>query len=139
MATARVIQDVVDDVSAYLGTITVINFILGLTVAGFLWLVGMPSPLMWGGIVMLFNYIPYFGPIVAAFLLAVGGLMTSSDVVHALIPAAIMVGCHLLEANAVTPFIVGHRLTINPVLILISLSFWGWVGARRARCSRCRC
>jgi predicted PurR-regulated permease PerM len=27
----------------------------------------------------------------------------------------------------VTPFIVGHRLTISPVAILISLSFWGWV------------
>ena len=38
-----------------------------------------------------------------------------------------MIGCHLLEANAITPLIVGHRLTINPLLILISLSFWGWV------------
>jgi predicted PurR-regulated permease PerM len=44
-----------------------------------------------------------------------------------MIPPAIMVGCHLIEANAVTPLIVGHRLTINPLLILISLSFWGWV------------
>jgi predicted PurR-regulated permease PerM len=60
-------------------------------------------------------------------LLAVGGLMTFSDIWIALIPAAIMIGCHLLEANVVTPLIVGHRLTINPVLILISLSFWSWV------------
>ena len=29
--------------------------------------------------------------------------------------------------TTITPFIVGHRLTINPLLILISLSFWGWV------------
>ena len=36
----------------------------------------MPYPLMWGGIVALLNYIPYFGPIVAALLLALGGLMT---------------------------------------------------------------
>jgi predicted PurR-regulated permease PerM len=127
MATARVIQDVVDDVSAYLGTITAINIVLGLIVSGALWFVGMPYPLMWGGIVALLNYIPYFGPIVAALLLAVGGLMTFPDVWIALTPAAIMIGCHLLEANAVTPFIVGHRLTISPVLILISLSFWSWV------------
>ena len=44
MATARVIQDVVDDVSAYLGTITLINLALGLIVAGALWLIGMPYP-----------------------------------------------------------------------------------------------
>jgi len=127
MATARVIQDVVDDTSAYLGTITIINLTLGLVIAFLLWLIGMPYPLMWGGIVALFNYVPYFGPIAAAALLALAGLMTFQDIWVALLPAAIMIGCHLLEANAVTPFIVGHRLTINPIMILISLSFWGWV------------
>ncbi|TKD52222.1 AI-2E family transporter [Sphingomonas baiyangensis] len=127
MATARVIQDVVDDTSAYLGTITLINILLGLTVAGALWVVGMPTPLMWGGIVALLNYIPYFGPVIAALLLALGGLMTFSDVWLALLPAAIMTGAHLIEANVITPLIVGHRLTINPILILVSLSFWGWV------------
>jgi predicted PurR-regulated permease PerM len=127
MATARVIQDVVDDVSSYLGTITAINIVLGLVTAGALHLLGMPFPLMWGGIVALFNYIPYFGPVIAALLVALGGLMTFNDVATALAAPAIMYGLHLIEANVVTPLIVGHRLTISPVLILISLSFWGWV------------
>ncbi len=127
MATARVIQDVVDDTSAYLGTITFINVSLGLIVAGALALIDMPTPLMWGGIVALLNYIPYFGPILAAALLALGGLMTFNDVWLAMLPAALMIGAHLIEANVVTPLIVGHRLTINPILILISLSFWAWV------------
>ena len=127
MATARVIQDVVDDVSAYLGTITIINLVLGGIVALAMYLLGMPSPLMWGGIVALLNYVPYFGPIIAALLLAVGGLMTFPDFWIAMIAPAIMVGCHLIEANVITPFVVGHRLTISPLMILISLSFWGWV------------
>lgn len=127
MATARVIQDVVDDTSAYLGTITLINATLGLTVAGFLWMIDMPTPLMWGGIVALLNFIPYLGPIVAAALLTLGGLMTYEDIWLALLPAAIMTGAHLIEANVITPLVVGHRLTISPVLILLSLSFWGWV------------
>ena len=127
MATARVLQAIVDDVSSYLGTITAINIALGAIVAGALHLLGMPFPLMWGGIVALLNYIPYFGPVVAALLLAIGGLMTFGDVWTALAAPAIMYGCHLVEANVVTPLIVGHRLTINPVMILISISFWGWV------------
>ncbi|MDF7773844.1 AI-2E family transporter [Sphingomonas sp. AOB5] len=127
MATARVIQDVVDDTSAYLGTITLINLVLGLIVAAALWMIGMPSPLMWGGMVALLNYIPYFGPVIAALLLAIGGLMSFPEIGWALVPAAIMIVAHLIEANVVTPLIVGHRLTISPILILISLSFWGWV------------
>lgn len=127
MATARVIQNVVDDTSAYLGTITLINLMLGLIVAAALWYIGMPTPLMWGGIVALLNYVPYLGPIFAALLLAIGGLMTFTDIWWALLPAAIMVGAHLVEANVITPLVVGHRLTINPLMILITLSFWGWV------------
>ncbi|HYZ47446.1 MAG TPA: AI-2E family transporter [Sphingomonas sp.] len=127
LATARVIQTLVDSTSAYLGTITLINATLGLLVAVGLWLIGMPSPLMWGGIVALLNYVPYIGPILAAILLGLGGLMTFSDVWLALTPAAIQVGLHLVEANAVTPAILGRRLTINPLLILLSLSYWGWV------------
>ena len=127
MTTARVLREMVDAVSSYLGTITAINIALGGIVAGALHLLGMPFPLMWGGIVALLNYIPYFGPVVAALLLAIGGLMTFSDVWTALSAPAIMYGAHLIEANVVTPLIVGHRLTINPVMILISISFWGWV------------
>lgn len=127
MATARVIQDVVDDTSAYLGTITLINLTLGLIIAGVLWGMGMPFPLMWGGIVALLNYVPYFGPIAAALLLALGGLMTFQDLWIAIIPAIVMIGAHLIEANAITPLIVGHRLTINPIMILVSISFWSWV------------
>jgi len=127
MATARVIQDVVDDTSAYLGTITTINLALGLAISAVLWVMGMPFPLMWGGIVALLNYVPYFGPIAAAMLLALGGLMTFQDIWVALIPAFVMIGFHLVEANAITPLIVGHRLTINPIMILVSISFWSWV------------
>ncbi|WP_336960264.1 AI-2E family transporter [Sphingobium aquiterrae] len=127
LAVARVIQNVVDATSAYVLTIATINISLGLSVALAFYLIGMPSPLMWGGIVALLNFIPYFGPILAAVLMALGGLMVFDDVWVALLPAAVQVGFHLVEANAITPTILGRRLTMNPLLILVSLSFWGWV------------
>jgi hypothetical protein len=52
------------------------------------------------------------GPIASALLLFFGGLMTFPDVWAALLPPAIFVGLHLVEANFVTPLIVGKRLTI---------------------------
>jgi predicted PurR-regulated permease PerM len=127
LTTARVIQQVVDATSTYLGTITLINVGLGALTALVLWWLGMPSPVMWGGIVAVANYIPYLGPIVAALLLFVGGLMTFPDVWGALLPPAVFIGFHLVEANFFTPMVVGHRLTISPLSILVSLSFWAWV------------
>ncbi len=127
MTTARVIQQVVDATSTYLGTITVVNVGMGLVVALILYLIGMPTPLMWGGIVAVLNFIPYLGPIASALLLGLGGLMTFPDPWLALLPAVAFVGIHLVEANFITPLVVGHRLTINPLMILLALSFWAWV------------
>ena len=127
LTTARVIQQVVDATSTYLGTITLINIALGGLTALVLWWLGMPSPVMWGGIIAVANYIPYLGPIVAALLLFVGGLMIYPDIWGALLPPAAFISFHLIEANLFTPMVVGHRLTISPLSILISLSFWAWV------------
>ena len=127
LTTARVIQQVVDATSTYLGTITVINVTLGALTALILWQLGMDSPLMWGGIVAVLNYIPYLGPIASAILLFIGGLMTFPDPWSAMLPPAIFVGLHMIEANLITPMIVGKKLTISPLAILIALSFWSWV------------
>lgn len=127
MTTARAIQEVVDATSTYLGTITIVNIAMGLSVALLLYLLDMPTPLMWGGIVALLNFIPYLGPIASVLLLALGGLMAFADPWYALLPALCFIGIHLVEANLITPFFVGRRLTINPLLILVALSFWAWV------------
>lgn len=127
LTTARVIQQVVDATSTYLGTITLINVGLGALTATVLWWLGMPSPIMWGGIVAVANYIPYLGPIASALLLFLGGLMTFPDIWGALLPPAVFISFHLVEANFFTPMVVGHRLTISPLSILVSLSFWAWV------------
>jgi predicted PurR-regulated permease PerM len=127
MTTARAIQEVVDATSTYLGTITIVNIAMGLTVSLVLYLLDMPTPLMWGGIVAVLNYIPYLGPIASVLLLALGGLMAFADPWYAFLPALCFIGIHIVEANLITPLIVGRRLTINPLLILVALSFWAWV------------
>jgi len=127
LTTARVIQQVVDSTSTYIATITIINVTLGALTALILWQLGMTSPVMWGGIVAVLNYIPYLGPIAAALLLFLGGLMVFADAWAALLPPLVFIGLHMVEANVITPMIVGERLAINPLAILISLSFWAWV------------
>ena len=127
LTTARVIQQVVASTSTYIATITVINVTLGALTALILWQLGMTSPVMWGGIVAVLNYIPYLGPIAAAALLFLGGLMVFPDAWSAMLPPLVFIGLHLVEANLLTPMIIGERLEINPLAILISLSFWAWV------------
>jgi predicted PurR-regulated permease PerM len=37
------------------------------------------------------------------------------------------VGLNILESYIVTPLVLGHRLTLNPVVIFLGLTFWGWI------------
>ncbi len=123
----ELVRSVIDATARYLATITAINVLLGAAVAGVMWWLGLPSPLMWGGIAALGNYIPYIGPIVVALLLAVGGLMSFDSVGAAMMPVMAFFALNLIEAYVVTPMVLGRRLTLNPLWIMISLSFWGWV------------
>ena len=37
------------------------------------------------------------------------------------------VGLNILESYIVTPLVLGHRLTLNPVVVFLGLTFWGWL------------
>jgi predicted PurR-regulated permease PerM len=60
-------------------------------------------------------------------LLAAIGLGTSDSVLIGLLPALFYLGLHAVEANVVTPALLGRRFTVNPVAILVAFSFFSWV------------
>jgi predicted PurR-regulated permease PerM len=57
----------------------------------------------------------------------VAGLLTFDSVPRALLPPLIYISLHGLEANFITPMILGRRLTLNPGVIFLSLMFWTWL------------
>lgn len=127
LRVARALRDVQERVGAYLLTVTLINVCVGVIVGLGAWAFGFESPVMWGGLAALLNFLPYFGPLVIGVLLAAIGLGTSDSVLVGLLPALFYLGLHAVEANVVTPAILGRRFTVNPVAILVAFSFFSWV------------
>ena len=123
----EIAYEVEENVSAFLSTITAINICLGVVVGFAMYFLGMPNPILWGAMASLFNFIPYFGPIAAATLLALAGSLTFEGWGRPLLPALVYLSFHGIESNFVTPTILGRRLTLNPVVIFVSLIFWSWV------------
>jgi predicted PurR-regulated permease PerM len=114
-------------VSAYLSTALLINIVEGAVVAGVLWLLGMPNVLLWGALVALFEFVPYLGALAAVIVFTVAGLTTFDEVPRALLIPGSFLAINLLQANLVTPMLLGHRLTLNPVAIFIGLAFFFWI------------
>jgi predicted PurR-regulated permease PerM len=46
---------------------------------------------------------------------------------YALVPAAAFVGLATIEGQFITPTVLGHRLTLNPLAVLLALAFWAWL------------
>jgi predicted PurR-regulated permease PerM len=120
-------HEIQQQISNYLFSVSVINIGMGIIVGAGLYWLGVPSAAMWGMLIALLNFVPYFGPLAGISLLTVVGLLTFDTLWRGLLPPAWYLLLHLLEANFITPVLLGRRFTLNPVVIFVSLMFWTWL------------
>jgi predicted PurR-regulated permease PerM len=83
--------------------------------------------MLWGVLATILNFVPYFGPLVGVTILAFVGLLQFDSWAQEMLPPLVYLGLHGLEANFIAPIILGRRLTLNPVVIFLSLMLWGWM------------
>ena len=120
-------QQIENDVSAYLVTITIMNAAVGIATALAMWLTGVGDPILWGTVAFLLNYVPILGTAVGVLIFLLAGLLTHDTLWQALLPAGLYFGFHLIEGETLTPMLLARRFTLNPVLVIISLVFWFWM------------
>jgi predicted PurR-regulated permease PerM len=87
----------------------------------------MPSPILWGVVVAVLEFIPYLGALAIVAVLGVAALTTFDTVGQALLAPGAFLAINVIQANFVSPVLVGHRLELNPVALLVGLTFWFWI------------
>jgi predicted PurR-regulated permease PerM len=122
-----IVQSIEHDVSAYLITISAINFMVGVATGIAMAACGLGDPVLWGSVAFMLNYVPILGPMVGVGMFALVGLLSFDPLLSALLPAGLYLLIHVIEGEFVTPLILARRLTLNPVLIILSLIFWYWM------------
>lgn len=125
--TVSVVREIQTDVTRYVGTVTAINLGLGATAGVALHLAGLPNALFWGLLAAFLNFVPYLGPLLGALLLLAVGVLEFDAPLQALLPAGLYLMLNLLESQLVTPLVLGRSFSLNPVVILVWLLFWGWL------------
>lgn len=123
----QIARKIEDHISRYLLTVGMINAGLGTAGGLAFWALGMPSPMLWGAMACLLNFIPYLGALTVIVTVTVVATATFSSIGHALLVPFVYFVLATLEGNFVTPWIIGRRMTLNPVMIFIGLTFWGWL------------
>lgn len=120
-------QQVEAAVSRYLFTVAFINICLGGAVSLAMYLLGVPNPVLWGVMVCALNFIPYIGDIISFSVLTVVGLLTFDQLWQSLMVPGVFYLLTAIEGYLITPIIVSRRLSLNPVVIILSVLFWGWM------------
>ena len=123
----RILNDIERNLTRYFGTVSVINLGLGVVTAAGAWLLGFKNPALLGALAFLCNYIPYIGPALVVLILFAVGLITFPSLAQASLPPVLYIGLATVEGHFITPNIVGKRLTLNPLVVILSLAFWTWL------------
>jgi predicted PurR-regulated permease PerM len=127
LRTIRILNDTENNLTRYLGTVTLINVGLAVVCAFAYWVVGMPNAIALGVLAGVLNYIPYVGPLMMEVILFAVGLVAFPSLSYALLGPAVHFGITTIEGHFITPGIIGRSLTMNPLTVFLALVFWTWL------------
>jgi predicted PurR-regulated permease PerM len=122
-----IMRQIEDHISKYLLTVAMINACLGAAGGLAFWALGMPNPALWGALAFLLNFIPYLGALAEILIVGLVAIATFPHLSHALLLPACYLGLATIEANLFTPYIMGRRMTLNPVVIFVAVTFGGFL------------
>ncbi|MFS4436799.1 AI-2E family transporter [Paracoccaceae bacterium GXU_MW_L88] len=122
-----VVREIETSLGSYLGTITLINFALGVCVGLAMWWWGMPSPLLFAAVAFLFNFIPYLGAIAGVAFAGFIALVTFPGWAPIFGVMLTYLTLTAVEGQLITPYFVSRRLRLNTVVVFVAVAFWAWL------------
>ena len=114
-----------DSIESYLW----IQTLTGLIIAAASWVVmllaGLENALFWAFLIFIVNYVPLVGAIAAIILPAIFAVVQFDGYVRALIILGGLFAITFVVGNIVLPRMQGASLNMDPLVVLLSLAFWG--------------
>jgi AI-2 transport protein TqsA len=119
------LEKVTDDVQRYLFVKTLTSAVTGALIWLLCSVVGVDFPVLWGLVAFVLNYIPVVGSIIAAVPAVLLGCISLSW--FAVLGLAIGYGVvNTAVSNFLEPQLMGRHLGLSPLIVFMSLVFWGW-------------
>lgn len=115
-----------DQVQRYLAIKTVLSLVNAAVVVGVCVLFGVDFALLWGLLAYLFNYVPNIGSMLAGIPPVLVALVQLGPARAATI-AGILLLIDMVSGHVIEPKVMGRRLGLSPMVVMVSLFFWGWM------------
>lgn len=117
---------IADEVQKYLVVKTLISLATGILLGLWTWWIGIDFPIFWGLLAFILNYVPNVGSIISAIPPVLLGTV-QFGFKGAILSAFGYLAVNMVLGNVIEPNVMGRRLGLSPVVVVLSLVFWGWV------------
>ena len=121
-----VFREFMEKLLRYLGIKTLMSLGTGVLVTLWVWGMGLDFPVMWGLFAFLLNYVPTIGSILAAVPPVLLAIIQFGIGTATVIAVGYLV-INVLVSNIIEPRVLGRELGLSPLVVFLSLIFWGWV------------
>ncbi len=125
--TTQALQDAGSRVGKYLLMQLVVNITYGVPLAAGLWLLGIPNALLWGMLAIVFRFVPYIGPVIAAVIPLFLAFAVAPGWSLLIWTAGLFILLELLSNNVIEPWLYGSRTGLSPLAIIVAAVFWAWL------------
>jgi predicted PurR-regulated permease PerM len=123
----KTLSDIFSEVRSYLVGKTILNLSLAIVVGFVLWAFGVEFYFIWAFLFFVADYIPYLGAIVLTVLTGITVFLQFDDIFTPVIIFVILIVIQNIKGNLVEPKVLGDKLDLSPIIIILSLLFWGYV------------
>lgn len=118
------IADASQRVGRYLLIQLAVNTIYGTIFGIGLWLIGVPSAVLWGLLIILFRYIPFVGALIIAVVPFLLAFAVDPGWNMLLMSVGLFLVLDLTTANIIEPRLYGSSTGVSAIAILLSAMFW---------------
>jgi len=117
---------IINEVQRYLTIKTIISLITGILVGIWCGVIGLDFAIFWGLVAFVLNYVPSIGSFMAAVPAVMLALIQLGPS-FALLATLGYVAVNILLGNFIEPMLLGRRLGLSPLVVILSVVFWGWL------------
>jgi predicted PurR-regulated permease PerM len=123
----EIISNVDRQVYRYLSIKTFISLITGLLAGGVLYAFGVNYAIVWGFFTFILNYIPNIGSVIATIFPVLMAIIQFESIWPSFWILLILIVVQTVMGNVIEPRVLGMRLGLSPLVVILSLIFWGWL------------
>lgn len=123
----RMVGAIRKDINIYLEVKSFSNILMSILVYGVLWWAGAKYASFWAAMAFILNFIPTLGAIAVVLMVIPAVASQGLPMADIALVTAIIASGHALAGSVLEPKLMGHSLGISPLVILLSLAFWGSV------------